>query len=324
MKYNEVELSDHIIGMDKLIIKAMEERRSIDVTTVVKYGIPAIDRFLWGILPSELVIISAETGKWKTEFAMNIAITNAERWKKVLLLALEGDMSEIPLRYLQQKMSDMFPQQKIKTVDYRFNTDPILRDVEDVAYENIPDAILENIKFYNKVNIPDLQTVKDVIMSSRDYFDVFVLDHINYVQYEGESETRALWDIMRELKTVTDIIKKPIVLMSHVRKKQNGKDNSRELTNDDLYGSSNISKEATTIIFVMHMDLNEIPKCWYLVDDGKRYSGTKISVTKSRIWLPPLKLWMVYDRFWKKYKDEYASVLDDSIATEADAFTNFI
>ena len=40
-------------------------------------------------MPSELVVVSAETGVGKTEFAMNIALANAQRGKKVFLMALE-------------------------------------------------------------------------------------------------------------------------------------------------------------------------------------------------------------------------------------------
>jgi len=45
---------------------------------------------------------------------------------------------------------------------------------------------------------------------------------------------------MRELKTVTDIIKKPIVLVSHLRKKDQRATKDKDPEISDLYGSSNI------------------------------------------------------------------------------------
>jgi len=56
---------------------------------------------------------------------------------------------------------------------------------------------------------------------------------------------------MRELKTITDIIKKPILLVSHLRKKTTDAKKKSEPDLNDLYGSSNIAKEATTILFVL-------------------------------------------------------------------------
>ena len=97
------------------------------------------------------------------------------------MMALEGDLSEIPLRYLQKEMGKLHP---VKTADYRFNTDPVLKDLEDLAFEKIPDAILQNIRFFNKKEIPNLQLIKSMIMSASDYFDVIIIDHINYIQFE--------------------------------------------------------------------------------------------------------------------------------------------
>lgn len=61
MNYEQVELQDHIIGFDKLVIQAISERREISIDNIVKYGVPIIDEYLGGILPSELVVVAAET-----------------------------------------------------------------------------------------------------------------------------------------------------------------------------------------------------------------------------------------------------------------------
>lgn len=77
---------------------------------------------------------------------------------------------------------------------------------------------------------------------------------------------------MRELKTITDIIKKPIILMTHVRKRERKSMEEKELTNDDIYGSSNVAKEATTILFIMSIEKHQIPDCPSQIIQDERYS----------------------------------------------------
>ena len=60
---------------------------------------------------------------------------------------------------------------------------------------------------------------------------------------------------MRELKTITDIIKKPILLVGHLRKKTTDQKKKTDPDLNDLYGSSNIAKEATTILFILKDDI---------------------------------------------------------------------
>ena len=80
----------------------------------------------------------------------------------------------------------------MKTIDYRFHADHIYDEAEQVVFEQIPDEVLHNIKFFNKKAIPNLQMLKNMIMTARDYFDVIIIDHINYIHYEGENETKMI------------------------------------------------------------------------------------------------------------------------------------
>jgi hypothetical protein len=83
---------------------------------------------------------------------------------------------------------------------------------------------------------------------------------------------------MRELKAITDIIHKPIILISHLRKPKDDK----EPTEFDLHGSSNIPKEATTILLLQKSDY-DLSVNSDVYRDNKNYSYSKIILRKSRI-----------------------------------------
>jgi len=84
--------------------------------------------------------------------------------------------------------------------------------------------------------------------------DLIIIDHLHYIQLERDNENKELGEIMRELKTMTDIIKKPVILVSHTKKPPVNQPDYIP-TEYDLYGSSNVAKEATTIIMISKCDL---------------------------------------------------------------------
>ena len=62
---------------------------------------------------------------------------------------------------------------------------------------------------------------------------MIVIDHAQYIAYaDDQSETRAVSEIMQTVKNITDNMRKPVVLFSHLRKK----DNKRNyVTMEDLH-----------------------------------------------------------------------------------------
>lgn len=305
-----LEGKQHVINFRDLLEQTASERQQIDIDNICKYGIGVLDNYLWWILPSELVVIWADTGCWKSELAYSIAIENAKRWKKILLFSLEWDINEIALRYMQREIAAV---KKVKTIDYRFNLKDFKQD-ELMILEELMDSRAENLMIFKKNEIPTLEFISEMIDTYKDYADMFIIDHINYIEFPSkQNEIEAIWKVMRKLKTITDIIKKPVVLMSHLRKRRKDLDP----TEQDLYWSSNIAKEATTIILINKMDLswNDIAHS----KDAKRYSWTKLIASKSRAWLPTVsKFACVYDRWWKCYVDERSHLLNSESEASLD------
>jgi 3-phosphoglycerate kinase len=134
----------------------------------------------------------------------------------------------------------------------------------------------------------------------KDDVDMIVIDHLHYIQFSSASqEIEEIWKVMRQVKQITDTIKKPIVIMSHLRKRKKDADP----TEQDLYWSSNIAKEANTILLVTRIETQNVEK----IADGKiamtdNLSWTKIIVEKSRTGLAvPSKFALLYDLDRKDY-----------------------
>jgi len=315
MKLNITNLSDFIVPFDEYLLDTERTRRDINIDNVCKYWIWILDHFFWWILPSELVVIWADTGVWKSEMWYKVAVENAKRGKKVILFALEWDIQEMWLRYIQQEVSRNM---SIRSKDFRFNTLDIKEQTDKVL---IPEDRYENLYIYRKKFIPDIDQLIELIDCASPNFDMFVVDHLNYIDFwDRANEVESIWKVMRKLKTLTDNLKKPVILMSHLRKR----DKKEDPTEFDLYWSSNVAKEATTIILLSkydNMSNNKLVNYMFdrKDDDYKRYSSTKLIAQKSRSWLPVKTTFsLVYDLHKKMYLDEFSDIIEEESQQKKD------
>lgn len=311
---------DHFISYGEVLERAVKERRALNVNTACKYGIKILDEYLWGILPSELIVIWAETGIGKSELAYIIWRENSRSGKKVMLFELEWDLSEIALRDIQWLTNSKL-QIPLRTVQYRFNLDKSIYPIEDKVIEEISSETKSNLLIFNKMEIPTLNFLRQIIEKAKDSIDMIIIDHLHYIYLDRDEELRQIGEIMRTLKTITDIIKKPIILISHLRKKTNNT-KEREPSVDDLYGSSNIGKEATTILLLNKMrvaDARSLDDELSIEELDKRYCWTKIIVAKSRIGLQKSAFGLIYDTHKKIYMPKYQQLIEnESWAREED------
>lgn len=318
----EPEIKDEDIGIIEYWQQTKEfiqERRKININNICRYWTKILDDYLWWILDSELVIIAAETWVWKTDFWLSCAIANALRWKKILFLLLEWDLSELSARYMQKSINQTLPiWETLRTKDYRFNLVDIC-EIEDKVFDELDERIKKNIFLFNKKVIPDIQIVKKLIEKYKDDVDMIIIDHLHYIDLGNiEQENLAIWKIMRSLKTLTDIIHKPILMMSHFRKRPPTRSKKKDLEIDDLYWSSNVSKEATSILFLENKELceNGFWDEFKLLKNNNEnnYSLTQIRLVKSRIGLPvPTTFHLIYDRAIKSYMDNFQKIITDNL-----------
>jgi len=309
-----IDVDSHFIDFWKLVSIAKENRRKIDWKTLVKYWIKWLDDYLVWILPEELVVIWAQPWVWKSEIAYNIWIHNALNDKKVCLFSLEWNLEESALRYLQKEINK---KDSVSSAEYRFNLKDINKLEDSVE---INKKLSDNLIVFDKRTMPTLWFLKEVIKRKSKETDLFIIDHLHYIPLEWENENRLVWEVMRELKLITDIYKKPVVLISHLRKPNKMQD---EPTEFDFYWSGNISKEATTIILVSKMNYWDHPS--YKDFDNFKWDNnwyaTRFCVPKSRAWLPMLKIAGAFNKNTKQYIENMWKPLEDSQLQENNRIT---
>lgn len=279
--------------------ETIEKRRLRNVNNICKYWLSILDDYLWWIVENELVIIAAWSWIWKTDLSCNIAITNAMRWKKVALLSLEWDVWEITYRYFQReinksRMKWFWWKELIRWPEYRLNLKDVEKEEEEVL-NNIPKE-MDNLFIFDKTYIPDRKKLLELMKNNYQHVDMFVIDHLHYLDF-WENEYSWISEIVKWIKEMTEIMEKPVVLVSHLNRKYF--EQKRLPWKNDLHWSSNIEKNANTII-LLSPDLNNeyVEK----LDDSKYLRPTKIIVDKNRTWMPvPAIFDTAYDLRTKEY-----------------------
>jgi len=176
----------------ELLEEASKTRQSLSKSSICSYGLKVLDEYIGGILPSELVVIGADSGLGKSELAYIIALENAKNGKNVLLLALEGDLHEIALRHLQRLINEEKINLHLKTSPYRFNLDPQIKVIEEKVIKDMSTKIKDNLRIFKKTQIPTLQNVRDLIMRWKDWADMIIIDHLHYIYLDRDDENREI------------------------------------------------------------------------------------------------------------------------------------
>lgn len=262
------------IGMNDGLQRAKAAREAIDPNNVPKYYLPYLDEILPGIAPSELVVIGADTGIGKTYIANHIARENAARGRKVYIFSLEGHKNEIFNRWKWEIICREYYKKPHRTNMryglYEVNALKTLAEEEAIAEEELR-QLENNLFVFDRSADLDVTLLTQQINLIQDA-DLVIIDHLHYFNMlDDRSETENITMIMRAIKDLTDMHNTPVVLISHLRKR----DKKFLPDNDDFHGSSNIPKIATTcILFSTNPEEHQ-------VDLGK-YS-TFLRVSKSRL-----------------------------------------
>ena len=261
------------LNIDDALQRAKSSRKKIDPNKLPKYYLPYFDDVLFGIAPAELVVIGADTGVGKTHLANHLALYNARRGKKVYLFSLEGHEDEVVNRWKWQIICREYYKNPrcidMQYAKYEMNMLKGLEYEEKIANDELSE-IGNNIKIYDRSTQLDVNVLSQQLDLIQDA-DLVVIDHLHYFNIlDSKTETENISMIMRSIKDLTEEYKTPVVLVSHLRKR----DRKTLPDNDDFHGSSNIAKIASTCLMVSNnTDNHDIV--------NSRYS-TILRVSKSR------------------------------------------
>lgn len=272
-------------------------------------GIRPLDKALGGGFGvGDVGLIVGPPGSGKTELGLQVALHNAALGKRVAFFALEAERYELTQRLLFRELADRYFADKEyrrgmlgKKLSYSDWFDgqygDALADLEQAAEEAVREKYKTLSVFYRTREFGISELTK-YALEIKDSCDLLVCDHAHYIDLpDGESENRAMTDLVKAIRDIALISEKPFVVVAHVRKRDS---RSRSLLAelDDIMGSSNLAKVATKAVMLgpCYEPTNKPGKFFtYLRVAKNRRDGTRCRYA----------FVCTYDAFRNRYDDEF-------------------
>lgn len=231
-------------------------KQVLEEVDIIYTGIPALDDSTGGIMPTDFWVIGASTGVGKSQLGALIAHNSAKSGMKTHLFALEAYEGEIEDRLKFNLMCDKWYKKHRDYVDFRdwkagkYLINDMLHIEAEVICE-LDEKIKENLTIAypgGDYTIEQFETDINHVVSMKNFIDLIVIDHLHYFDLpDSLSENRAIKTIVNRLRDIGLFHEIPIVLISHLRKKER---NNKSLiaTLEEFHGSSEITKNPTCVI----------------------------------------------------------------------------
>ena len=224
----------------------------------IPFGISFLDKVFKGILNTDVILIGAKTGAGKTELISTMASNVLDAGYSVGAFLLEAEQKEASRRAKYRELAkiyhgkEFFPMnacRKFNFVDWEAGDfDDLLKDKEEEVSKLLAEKHKKMLVRYKKDNF-DTEQLKKEMISIKHLVDVFFVDHINMVDLESENENKAMTDLIAAIRQTALVIKKPVIVVSHVRKSDTR--NKTILPNlEDFHGTSNLAKICTKAVMI--------------------------------------------------------------------------
>lgn len=250
------------------ILEEAGQRRARAARKIL-YHVPYLDDLLLGIFPNDLILLGAWTGVGKTAAASMIAQSNARDGKRVSYFALEAEDLEIERRIKFRIVCDLLWTHRPATArklsmryaDWYAGTyaDQIKHE-ERYADEDMRKNLGTLHTYYRGSTFGVIELVSKVVTLA-DATDLVVLDHLHYVDSDGDNENRAYKEAVKTIRDTALRIGVPVICVVHLRKRDN-RAGTLVPTLDEVMGSSDIAKIATQAIMLAPMDTEAYEAHW--------------------------------------------------------------
>ena len=248
-------------------LEAEDNLNKIDPTRICSFGISVLDDSLMGLLPNDFLVIGADSGVGKSELGLDIAVHNAKNGKKVALYFIEGGHEEAINRIRWKLIKERYYSNHYKGIDMDYRKwrmgllkSPLMSKINMECYIDFDKNIKDNLQIYcfeegftvsmlmNSLGWFTKTKTGEFLMET--YFDVdlLIIDHLQYFTLDNpKNELTEMTQILMKVKDITNFHKIPVLLISHLRKK----DKDRGLpSQEDFFGTSNIAKIASQAITI--------------------------------------------------------------------------
>ncbi len=205
-------------------------------------GFPHLDRYIYGLNPSDLILIAARPGMGKTSFAMNIAVNAARihRDKKVAVFSLEMSREQLVSRLLSSEgriSSDQMKTGKIERSQWRGLTEAA--------------EMLNMIELY----IDDTASISNGEMKAKlrrmNNLGLVVIDYLQLMTTGRKDGNRVqeISEITRNLKIMAKELNVPVITLSQLSRGPESRTDKRPMLSD-LRESGSIEQDADIVLFL--------------------------------------------------------------------------
>ena len=205
-------------------------------------GFKCLDKCLWGLQKSDLVIVAARAGVGKTAFALNvISHAGLDNNKKIAFFSLEMPKSQIVERLFSLNAEVPNFDLKAGNLGNKFKT-----------VENIKNALVESKIFIDDDSTNTIQsmTLKAKRLKRREGLDLIVVDYLQFIKPQEKSGNRFqdVGEIARGLKGMARELNVPVIALCQLNRQLDNED--REPTLADLRESGEIENNADIVMFL--------------------------------------------------------------------------
>lgn len=208
----------------------------------LKTGFKCLDKCLWGLQKSDLVIVAARAGVGKTAFALNvISYAGLDSNKKIAFFSLEMPKSQIVERLFSLNAEVPNFDLKAGNLGNKFKT-----------IESIKNALVKSKIFIDddSTNTVQSMTLKAKRLKRREGLDLIVVDYLQFIKPQEKSGNRFqdVGEIARGLKGMARELNVPVIALCQLNRQLDNED--REPTLADLRESGEIENNADIVMFL--------------------------------------------------------------------------
>ena len=252
-------------------IKCLGDVEKVDLLKLphIQSGIKSLDRVIHGLFDSQLVVITGKRGQGKSTFASWILANALDQGRNIF--AYSGELPDYNFRlWLDMQIAGA------SNIETSYN------EWNDASYTLKDSAAVKLSEFYRgRAYIYDNSAIcrgslQEILLGSIRYAaenlncTVFLVDNImTAVDMLNNDAYVVQSSFVKSLKAIAAEKNITILLIAHPRKTEKGK----ELVNDDVSGSSDITNIADTVLTYSRIEKGT---------DAEQYDST-IQVTKNRL-----------------------------------------
>ena len=242
------DLEQHIFSMEEALMKSFEsylERKNNKADIGLRSGFISLDNLIGGFKKGHLNVIAASTSMGKTAFAINIAKNILKRDVPTAIISLEMEAREILDRMIIQEA-------RVNGWKYSQGETNEKEDQQvSKALDNLHEFPLM-ISDERGLNVAQIRARLRKFKAQMGGLGLAIIDYLQMIQLPEEhtqNVSRAVGQIVLQLRNLASELEIPIILISQISRKFTSRTDKRPVLSD-LRDSGNIEEVADGVIFL--------------------------------------------------------------------------